>query len=156
MAAQGVAGSSMHSASSELLMAREDSPALGDIWTSSSSTGTAECWLGLLAVVPVAVSLVISGPCWHREGGATPKGLDRQAEELPECLAWVGGRCKGHSSASFCQAAATSGRPHTGPQMCHLGPDAVLGSLPFQHGPHLVLLYELAARLPFLFLFVRC
>lgn len=109
-------GSSTNSASSELLMAGEDAPALEDIWTSSSM-GSVERWLASLAIVSVTVSLVTSGHCWHGEGGATPKGLGRQAEELPECLAWVGGRCKGRGSASFCQAAATE-EDHTQAPTC--------------------------------------
>lgn len=45
--------------------------------------------------------------------------------------------------------------PHAGPQMCHLGPHAVLGSLSSQHRCHLFLLHELATKVPVPFCSVR-
>ena len=78
----------MHRAPSETLVLGEETPALRDSWTPSSTMGTSESWLGLLAVVMaccLGCGILHLVALADREDGPLP-----QAGESPKCLVRVG------------------------------------------------------------------
>lgn len=144
----------MHPVPSETLVLGEETLALRDSWTPSSSMGTSESWLGLLAVV-MACCL----------GCGIQLLLTERVEPSPRQgsppNSWSGwrGRCNGLGSASrvFLHLAALTEEDHTqAPKRATWAIMLCLACSASSAETTYSCFYELATSLPFPFCLVTC
>lgn len=125
--------SSMHTASSNLLVAGEEIPALGDSWIPWSSPGNSEKWLEPLTLVTACyLWSLLAQRGWNLfstpGGGGEYRWIGSPQSTLLSGEA--GGRSLGQQPVSSQLVAATTSKTPHSSGMFHLGHDAVLDWLP--------------------------